>query len=142
MGTSGGPNVDVVARLWDEVFNRGSLGVLDELVHRDFVNFGSPTNGPELLAELITAQRSAFPDMRFTPVQVLAADDWVISKTRWTGTFLAPFPFIGLDGVAPTGLPFDVEHVHGFRFVDGKIAEHWAVRDDRTMHDQLLGDSG
>ncbi|HVA09776.1 MAG TPA: ester cyclase [Acidimicrobiales bacterium] len=130
----------IVTRLWAEAFNDGSLEVLPELVCQEFVNFGSVTNGPEFLSTLISAQRSAFPDMHFTPLQVVAADDWVLTKARWTGTFKGPFTFIGLEGVEPTGRSFDVESVHAFRFVEGKIAEHWAVRDDLTMHNQLLGD--
>jgi predicted ester cyclase len=132
-------NLDVVERLWEIAFNQGNLDVLPELVHEKFENFGTTTNGPKFLADLITAQRTAFPDMHFTPVQVLADGDWVIRRARWTGTFLAPFAFVGLDGVEPTGRSFDVDHVHAFRLVDGKIAEHWAVRDDLTMHKQLLG---
>ncbi len=57
---------------------------------------------------------------------------------RWTGTFRGPFSFIGLEGVPPTGRRFDVEHAHAFRVSDDKIAEHWAIRDDLTMRNQLL----
>lgn len=134
-------NVEIVTRLWEEVFNAGALDVLPELVSEEFVNFDTVVNGPEFLRTLVDAQRTAFPDMCFTPVQVLAADDWVITKARWTGTFRGPFAFTGLDGVTPTGRTFDVEHVHAFRFVDNKICEHWAVRDDLSMHRQLLGDT-
>ena len=136
---STGANVLVVARLWQEAFNAGALHVLPELVSEELVNFETTTNGPEFLTNLIEAQRSAFPDMHYTPTQVLSANDWVITKARWRGTFQAAFAFIGLDGVEPTGRCFDVNHVHAFRFVNGKIAEHWAVRDDLTMHRQLLG---
>jgi len=132
-------NAAVVVRLWDEAFNQGALEVLAELVHPEFTNFGQPTNGPQFLARLISAQRAAFPDMRFTILQAFAAGDWILTKARWAGTFVGPFPFLGLDGVAPTGRRFAVDHVHGFRLHDGKIAEHWAVRDDLTMHNQLLG---
>lgn len=133
-------NLAVVNRLWDEAFNNGSLAALPELVTEEFVNFGSVTNGPEFLTALIDAQRGAFPDMHFTTLQqFVAADDWVLTKSRWTGTFKARFAFIGLDGIEPTGRSFDVHHVHAFRLVNGKIAEHWAVRDDLTMHKQLLG---
>lgn len=134
---SASSNTDVVARLWDHAFNAGHLDVLRELIHPDFINFGKTTDGPAFLADLITAQRDAFPDMHFTTLQEFAVADWVITKARWTGTFRAPFTFLGLDGVAPTNRQFDVEHVHAFRFVDGKVAEHWAVRDDLTMHYQL-----
>jgi len=132
-------NLQIVARLWDEGFNAGNLDTLAELVHTDFTNFGQIGNGPQFLAELIRVQRTAFPDMRFETVQTLAADDWVITKMRWTGTFQARFDFIGFNGIEPNGRTFDVEHAHAFRLAEGKIAEHWAIRDDLTMHDQLLG---
>lgn len=132
-------NASVIGRLWDEAFNNGAVEVLDELVRSEFTNFGLTTNGPQFLTQLINAQRAAFPDMHFTVEQMFAVEDWVLTKARWAGTFTGPFPFIGLDGVAPTGRRFDVDHVHAFRLVDGKIAEHWAVRDDLTMHSQLLG---
>jgi predicted ester cyclase len=132
-------NAEIVARLFDEAFNAGNLDTLAELVHTDFTNFGRIAHGPQFLAELIRAQRTAFPDMRFETLQTLAADDWVITKMRWTGTFQAGFDFIGFSGIEPTGRTFDVEHAHAFRLAQGKIAEHWAIRDDLTMHDQLLG---
>jgi predicted ester cyclase len=128
-----------VARLWDEAFNGGALEALPELVHEDFTNFGRVSNGPEFLGGLISAQRAAFPDMRFEGLQTLVDGDWVMTKMRWTGTFQGRFDFIGFEGVDPTGRRFDVEHAHAFRVIDGKVAEHWAVRDDLTMHNQLLG---
>jgi predicted ester cyclase len=131
-------NVEIVARLWDEAFSAGNLDTLTELVHTGFTNFGRITHGPQFLAGLIRAQRTAFPDMRFEILQTLAADNWVITKMRWTGTFQAGFDFIGFGGIEPTGRTFDVEHAHAFRLAEGKIAEHWAIRDDLTMHDQLL----
>lgn len=130
-------NGAVVDRLWTEVFNGGRMEVLDELVSRKFVNFGQAVDGPQFLAELIGDQRRAFPDMRFTTVQMVADGDWVITKSRWSGTFRGPFSFIGLSDVAPTGRAFDVDHVHAFRLTAGKVVEHWAVRDDLTMHTQL-----
>ncbi len=132
-------NAQIVARLFDEAFNAGNLDTLAELVHAHFTNFGSITDGQQFLAGLIRAQRAAFPDMRFETLQTLAAGDWVITRMRWTGTFWAGFDFIGFAGIAPTGRAFDVEHAHAFRLTEGKIAEHWAIRDDLTMHDQLLG---
>lgn len=129
----------VVARLWDEAFNHGRVEVLPELVHDQYVNFGRRHNGPQFLADLIRRQRVAFPDMHFQTVQTFADGAWVITRTRWTGTFQAPFDFIGLEGIRPTGRAFDVEHAQAFRFVGEKIAEHWAIRDDLTMHRQLLG---
>jgi hypothetical protein len=63
---------------------------------------------------------TAFPDMRFETVQTLAADDWVITKMRWTGTFQARFDFIGFNGIEPNGRTFDVEHAHAFRLAEAR----------------------
>jgi predicted ester cyclase len=42
-----------------------------------------------------------------------------------------------LHEVAPTGRRVDVASQHWYRVRDGKITEHWAVRDDLTMGRQL-----
>jgi predicted ester cyclase len=134
-------NVEVVTTLWREAFNGGNREILPELVHTEFTNFDEVLDGPQFLGDLISGQRSAFPDMHIETLQTVAACDWVIMRTRWTGTFVNPHSYLGLAGVKPTGRHFDVKHAHAFRLVDGKVAEHWAVRDDMTMHNQLLGNT-
>jgi len=49
------------------------------------------------------------------------------------------FPVNGgmLVGVQPTGNTFEVQHIHMYRVLDGKIAEHFANRDDVGMMRQL-----
>ncbi|HXW91261.1 MAG TPA: ester cyclase [Terriglobales bacterium] len=49
------------------------------------------------------------------------------------------FPVDGgmLVGVQPTGRTFEVQHIHMYRVLDGKIAEHFANRDDIGMMRQL-----
>jgi predicted ester cyclase len=42
-----------------------------------------------------------------------------------------------LEGIAPTGGRVAAQQSHWFRVVDGKLAEHWAVRDDLGMLQQL-----
>ncbi|MDT7743455.1 MAG: hypothetical protein QOE59_2533 [Actinomycetota bacterium] len=39
--------------------------------------------------------------------------------------------------VPPRGRAFAVTQTHRFRVKDGKIAEHWPNRDDRTLGEQL-----
>ena len=38
----------------------------------------------------------------------------------------------------PTGLTFEVQDSHMYRVLDGKIAEHFANRDDIRMMQQLV----
>jgi predicted ester cyclase len=42
-----------------------------------------------------------------------------------------------LVGVQPTGRSFEVQHIHMYRVLEGKIAEHFASRDDVEMMRQL-----
>jgi predicted SnoaL-like aldol condensation-catalyzing enzyme len=47
-------------------------------------------------------------------------------------------------GSAPTGREFAVRHVYIWRIAEGKIVEHWGIRDDLGHLHQLglLGASG
>lgn len=40
-------------------------------------------------------------------------------------------------GVPATGRSFSIQHMHMYRVVDGKLAEHWACRDDLGQLIQL-----
>lgn len=42
-----------------------------------------------------------------------------------------------LDSFVSTGCCFEVQHIHMYRVIDGKIAEHFANRDDGGMMRQL-----
>lgn len=39
------------------------------------------------------------------------------------------------------GRPIDVEHIHIWRVADGKLAEHWMVRDDLAAMRQMAAHS-
>jgi predicted ester cyclase len=52
----------------------------------------------------------------------------VLLRDRDTGEFM---------GVPPTGRSFSVQHMHMYRVADGKVAEHWACRDDLGQFAQL-----
>ena len=53
---------------------------------------------------------------------------------RWSGTYRAT-NFRGVP--TPTDAPFSVEHIHIYRLTEGRICEHWVVRDDLAMMQQL-----
>src|SRR5262249_44613941 len=74
---------------------------------------------------------AAAPDQGFEILDLIAEGDKVAARVTWRGTFEGRF--IGIQG---TGKPFAVQHIHIFRLRDGKIAEHWAVRDDLGMMQQ------
>jgi ketosteroid isomerase-like protein len=108
-------DVDGAARLWaDESFNHGRK-----------------TN-PEGIAKVYASLRSLHES--HTLHEVVAEGEWVVVRTTCHGVHLATpeLPVNGgiFAGLKPTGRSYEAQHTHLFRIVDGKIAEHWANRDD------------
>lgn len=84
----------------------------------------------------------AWNDLEFTVDTAVAADDLVVTYGAMAGRHTGPFTVYGTDArvsqVFPaTGRSFRVQHVHFFRMLQGLIVEHWAVRDDRALGEQL-----
>src|SRR5512138_2754581 len=100
-------NKAIIRRFFEEAFDKGNLTVLDEIVAPDQVNGGPGAlpgmpSGPEGSKMLITAYRSAFPDLHFTIDEQIAEGDTVV--TRWTaqGTHNGEFASIPPTGKSAT----------------------------------------
>ena len=90
-GATGGPDGSTLARRYfEEVWNRGQVDVLDELLAPEYVNptpsFGNPPPGPNGLKPIVLAMRRAFPDLHFTIEDVVVTPDAVAVRTTMTGT--------------------------------------------------------
>ena len=130
-------NKTLSRRFFDEVWNKGNMAVLNELIAKDLVNSGPGTlpglpTGPEGSKQLVTVYRNAFPDVHFTIDEQIAEGDKVV--TRWTaqGTHQAE-----LVGIPATGKSSTVTGIVVDRFVNGKIAESWGIFDQFGMMQQL-----
>jgi predicted ester cyclase len=91
-----------------------------------------------------TAQwlRAAFDGLHYEIHHALTSGGLVAVKSSMIGTHAAPITFYTEDGsidsvVPPTGRPFTMSQSHWFRLRDGRIAEHWADRDDLGTARQL-----
>jgi steroid delta-isomerase-like uncharacterized protein len=119
--------------LMEEVFNRGNFDVADDLVAEDFYNHEAPDSpGPEGFKASAVWLRSAFPDYHAELHEFIADGDLVAARLIVTGTHLGDFM-----GLPPTGRSFSVQHIHMYRVENGKVAEHWACRDDLGQLSQL-----
>ena len=133
-GTAAEANKAVVLRYVEEVWNRHDLDAIDALVSPEYVNHAASTaeyqrGGARHIWEWILG---VFPDHRFE-VEGAAADGQTVAiRGTMTGTHEGE-----LMGIAPTGKRVSAQQSHWFRVVDGKLAEHWAVRDDLGMMQQL-----
>ena len=130
-------NKTVSRRFFEEVFGKGKLNVLDEIIAKDHVNSGPGAisglpNGPEGSKQFVTAYRNAFPDVHFTIDEQIAEGDKVV--TRWTahGTHQGE-----LAGLPATSKSATVTGIVVDRIVNGKIAESWGIFDEFGMMQQL-----
>jgi steroid delta-isomerase-like uncharacterized protein len=128
-------NADVVRDFY-EGWNRGDIDFA-HLVAEDIVNHqpeAEPEHGRDLFADAIGRVIAAVPDSQWTISDTLVDGDRVAVRITWSGTYGAS-QFRGLAVPAPGA--FSAEHIHIYRITDGKLAEHWVVRDDLTMLRQL-----
>jgi steroid delta-isomerase-like uncharacterized protein len=135
MSTNGSRHKELARRIQHEAFENGDIKVAAELVTADFVDHAAPAGtptGPAAIERVVAFLHAGLDDIRYEIHQILADDDLVAFRCTMSATHARPFL-----GHPPTGRRFHVQHHHLFRFHDGRIAEHWANRDDQAMFRQL-----
>lgn len=141
-------NKALIQHFW-EASERGNIDEMVALWAPDAVNHGGQTSqaqrrppaGPEGLKRVFGSLLTAFPDRKYLVEDLLAIEDKVICRLTVSGTHQGT-PVIPVEGgmltsIAPTGKSYTVQQIHIFRVQNGKIAEHWAVRDDLGLMQQL-----
>jgi steroid delta-isomerase-like uncharacterized protein len=117
-------NKAIVKRLLTEVFSKGNLAVVDEILAKNFV-LHDPYNpqdikGPEGYKYFAGVFRGAFPDLKTKIEDVICEGDKVVA--RWT----APGTNKGeLMGMPATGKKATFKGVDIMRVVNGKVVEQW-----------------
>jgi len=90
-------------------------------------------NGPEHMRSVVEWLVAQFPDVSMNIESMIGDGDIVAARVLSEGTNLGM-----LNGVMPpTGKKFSGRQSHWYRIEDGKLAEHWAVREDLTTMLQL-----
>jgi predicted ester cyclase len=129
-------NKRLVRRALEEIYAKGDLSVVTEIVHPDFVDH-EPAHpelrtGPGSVEQTVGSLQSAFGDLRFEVKDEIAEGDKVVQLVTMSGRQTGP-----LMGRKPTGKPFAVRHIYIWRIADEKIIEHWGSRDDLGLLGQL-----
>jgi steroid delta-isomerase-like uncharacterized protein len=129
-------NKALLSRLMKEVFSRGNISLVDELLAPDFVEHeelppGIPP-GREAVKQFSTLFRSAFPDLKITIDDIIAEGDKVVVRGIWSGTHKGEFM-----GIPPTGKSVSFGVIDIVRIVGGKVVEHWGQMDTLRMMQQL-----
>jgi predicted ester cyclase len=127
-----------VRRYFEEFFNDRALHGAAEVCATEYMEhalapFGDAepgaVDGPEHLRRTVAWLTDQYPDLHMDVEAIVAEGDLVVARILSLGTYTG-----GTHIVRPTGKSFSSEQTHWFRVADGKLAEHWATRDDlRTM---------
>jgi steroid delta-isomerase-like uncharacterized protein len=121
-------NIEVVRRWHDEVWSRGDLDVIDEIVAEDYVKHWAAfpaTVGREALEAHVAQWRRSFPDWREDVDAIEASGDMVFVRWTESGTFSVDLPFHGA-----TNRRGEVAGMGWLRLQDGQIVEEWTMLDD------------
>ena len=133
---------ETLVQRWIDIFNRHDYDACTVIAADDYVEhaiapFGreapGAVHGPAHLRETADWLLAQFPDMRMEVEALVASADLIAVRVLSTGTNLGP-----LNGVVPpTGRSFSARQSHWFRVADGRLAEHWATREDLVTMLQL-----
>src|SRR2546428_4910714 len=132
-------NKVMIRQFMERSFNHDDLAAVDTHLVATAVDHQEPTgtNFRTHLKQVITALRTAFPDLHFELHEVLAEGDVVAFRSTMTGTHLGPFQLGQSPQIPATGCPIRVAHMHFVRVVDGKGHDLWHLWDIPALMRQL-----
>ena len=127
----------IIHRWFEEVWNQGRLGTIDELLAADGImhgltETGAPATGPAEFRPFVERFRGAFPDVSFKVVHTLVDGD--MAALAWEATMTHRGDHLGIPAthrsVAITGQGMA-------RIVNGQIVEGWNNWDRHALLEQL-----
>ena len=115
-------NIALTKRLFEEVFNKGNLNALNEILANNVVVYDTALhNGKGGLREFKEAQvnyHHAFPNMKIKIDDIFGTEDKVFVRWTGTGTHKAD-----LQGIAPTNENVKVTGISINQYKNNKITE-------------------
>jgi predicted ester cyclase len=127
-------NTGVARRFYEEVLNKGTVGLLDEIAVTDYTE-NNPLPGQvagfEGLKEQVTTIKEAF-GQTFKIEDLLVDGDKVVVRWISSGKHVGEF-----NGMPPTGKAFTIAGIDIHRFKEGRMAERWQVVDQLSLLRQL-----
>jgi predicted ester cyclase len=131
-------NKAMIERLFEEVWNKGNLAVVDELVASSFVNHANP-EAPQGIAgykQSVTTSRSVWPDWHETIEDMLTEGDKVIVRFTIRGTHKGEMSS-PMGTIAATGKQIAASGIVIYRLANGKIVERWGNVDTLGILQQV-----
>jgi predicted ester cyclase len=124
-------NKALARRYQEEVWGKGDLALIDELLAPDFVDHGLPAGmdpGFTGAKRAVQGALDAFPDGQWTVEDVIAEGEKVVIRWKMDATHEHEFR-----GIAPVGKPVTVAGITILRIAGGKITERWVNWDAMAL---------
>ena len=129
-------NKSIVRRMYEEVWNKRNLEVAKELISSShamqLVDLLDSGIGPEAYARNVVQFVRAFPDLKFTVIDMVGENEKVVALWNISGTHKGEFR-----GIAPTGKKVSVDGITISQLADGKIMDSYVSLDLWSMMQQL-----
>ena len=129
-------NKALVRRLYDDVWNKRRLEVVQELISPSHALFGTlftdSSVGPEAYKRVLTQFIGAFPDLRFTVSDIIAEKDKVVVSWTISGTHKREFR-----GIPATNKKISVEGATIHEISRGRILDSDVRLDHLGLLQQL-----
>lgn len=132
-------NQTIVRQFMEQAFNQGDLAAVDRHLTPDAIDYQEPsgTDFVSHLKQVITALRTAFPDLHFEIHDMISEGDLVAFRSTMTGTHLGPFSMGPVRDFPPTARHISIAHMHFVRIGNGKGGELWHLWDMPGLMRQL-----
>ncbi len=115
-------NIASMRRCFEEVWNRGNLAAVPELISERYVSYstqkGETGTGLSAFEQNVKNWRTAIPDLHCAVDWVAGAGEWLEARLTFTGTFTGRW-----EDTEPTGRPIYHRFSLFSRYVDGKCVE-------------------
>jgi steroid delta-isomerase-like uncharacterized protein len=128
-------DTDDYARRFESMFATPDDQAVMAMFTPDFLDHAPwPGHSPDFAGfrSRLSEMHGAFPDLRVAVRQTIADGDRLAVHFAISGTQFGPFM-----GPPASGRTFEVEAIDIIRLSDGRIAEHWGVRDGAEIARQL-----
>jgi steroid delta-isomerase-like uncharacterized protein len=126
----------VVRRLYEEVWNKRRLELVNELISPSHAlhdpHLSGSAVGPDAYKRICTQYIAAFPDLRFTAEDYISEKDKVVVSWTISGTHKREFR-----GIPPTNKKISIEGITINHITNGKIMDSYVSLDYLGMMQQL-----
>ena len=127
-------NKALVRRFVDEIFVRGNVAAVDELLADDFVPYTWPYtgDGKKDLKQAMERVAKGLSNPQFVIEDEIAEGDRVVVRLKASATQSGEFM-----KMPPSGKRYAIEEIHIFRIRDNKVVAHWHQFDQMGLMQQL-----